>query len=128
MLHSSAKICIQTCWILIVAKVLDQTDQILAKNQKSIQGKIQEASRKCPYEQEGFGTFGSCIFHRGRYLPEVSWILPWIDFWFFAKIWSVWSKTLAAINNHHVWMHIFAELQSILSEAFYFFMLFLCKY
>ena len=50
MLCISAKICIQTCWLLIVAKVLDQTDQILPKNQKSIQGKIQEASRKYPYE------------------------------------------------------------------------------
>ena len=48
MLCSSAKICIQTCWLLIVAKVLDQTDLILAKNQKSIQGKIQEASRNTP--------------------------------------------------------------------------------
>ena len=50
MLCSSAKICIQTWWLLMAARVLDQTDQILAKNQKSIQGKIQEASRKYPYE------------------------------------------------------------------------------
>ena len=54
MLCISAKICIQTCWLLIVAKVLDQTDQILPKNQKSIQGKIHEAFRNYPYENCSF--------------------------------------------------------------------------
>ena len=77
MLCSSAKICIQTCWLLIVAKVLDQTDLILAKNQKSIQGKIQEASRNYPYENCSFQMpqkpKAKCVFGNAYLL----------SFWFF---------------------------------------------
>ena len=40
--------------MLNIDRILDQTDQILAKNQKSIQGKIQEASRNYPYENCSF--------------------------------------------------------------------------
>jgi len=56
---------------LIAAKVLDQTDQILVKNQKSIQGKIQEASHNYPYENCSFQMpqkpKAKCVFGNARY-------------------------------------------------------------
>ena len=59
MAHSSLKIFIRTCWFLAVGEYQVQANQILAKNWKSIQGKIQEAPSKNRSKKGFFGPDGS---------------------------------------------------------------------
>ena len=54
------------------------------------------------------------------FFDGASWILPWMDFQFFAKIWSAWTWYLPTAKNQRVRMHIFNELWAILSGALFF--------